>query len=155
VDHDFWNRRFGVYGKWKESWWADYQNKGYCETLTGFVSRGIFGRNQIINFPIQCSAYNWLQWVIVQLNKWLKEYKMRSRLILQIHDAALLDAYRPEVQDILSKIKELVTAGLRRHWGWINVPLAVESSVCGANWFEKKEWVDIGGVWQEKPKKAA
>jgi DNA polymerase-1 len=154
VDHDFWNNRFGVYGKWKETWWADYQRAGYCETLTGFVSRGVFGRNQIINFPIQCSAYNWLQWVIVQLNKWLKEHKMRSRLILQIHDAALLDAHRSEVQDILHKIKELVTVGLRRHWPWINVPLAVESSVCGANWFEKEEWIEVGGVWQGKKKAA-
>lgn len=150
VEDNFWNKRFPIYTEWKNEWWDAYLEKGWFQMKTGFVSRGIFGRNQVINSPIQGTAFHWLLWTVIELNKWLKKNKMLSRLIMQIHDSMILDLYRSEIQDVLNKVNELVTEGLRRHWGWINVPLAAEYSICEKNWYEKSEWVNRGGVWGPK-----
>ena len=154
VDDKFWNERFRVYTEWKERWWREYLSKGYIQMLTGFICQGVMGRNDVINYPIQGTSFHFLLWVLIELNLWMKEHKMRSQIILQIHDSIILDAFKNEVQTILTKIKELVTIGLPNHWGWINVPLAVESFVGENNWWDKEEWVDTTGVWAPKKKAA-
>ena len=153
VEDRFWGERFKVYTEWKNTWWQQYLKDGYYRLLTGFVSQGIFKRNEVINGPIQGTAFHWLLWTLIQLNKWLKKYKFKSRIISQIHDSIKLNAYRKELQDVLNKIQEIVTVDLPNHWRWINVPLAIESSVCEKSWFEKQEWTLQSGTWKPKPKK--
>lgn len=144
VEENFWGVRFPVYTRWKDEWWSEYLRKGWYQMKTGFVSRGIFSRNETINGPIQGTAFHWLLWTLIQLNRWLKGGRMRSKLIAQIHDSKLIDCHKSELNDVIHRMEEIVTIDLRRHWPWINVPLAIESSICPENWFDKHEFV--GGV---------
>lgn len=153
VESSFWGERFNVYSEWKERHWQEYLKNGYFRYHTGFVSQGVFSKNQAINAPIQGTAFHWLLWTLIQLDKWFRKYKMKSKLIGQIHDSMIVDCHRSELQDVLHKIKSLVTVELTEHWPWINVPLANESSVCEQNWFLKKEWIEKGGTWIPKPDK--
>jgi hypothetical protein len=43
----FWEKRFKVYAKWKETWWCEYQQKGYVDSLTGFRFSGVMKKNDV------------------------------------------------------------------------------------------------------------
>lgn len=144
----FWFERFKVYSQWKEEWWNEYLKRGWFQMKTGFVCQGAYRRNQVINFAVQGSAFHWNLWVLIQLNKWLKKWKMRTRLIGQIHDSMVLDVYEGELQDVLAKVRQLITVDLPNFWKWINVPVNAEFSVCDTNWHTKKKWKVENGIWR-------
>ncbi len=141
VEDDFWNERFSVYGQWKLDWWDAYQEKGYFDTLTGFRIGGILDRKQVINYPIQGSAFHWLLWSLIRIQKLLKKYNMRTLIVGQIHDSIVSDVYKKELRNYLEIAKQVMTIDVRKHWSWINVPLKIEAEVApvGGNWYEKKE----------------
>jgi DNA polymerase-1 len=141
VERDFWDRRFRVYNAWKQKWWHDYQEEGGFTTLTGFRIDGVYGRNDVINYPIQGSAFHCLLWSLIRLHKWLTKNKMRSLIVGQIHDSIVADVHEDELEDYLSTAKEIMTKSLPQAWDWINIPLEVEAEVTPINgtWHEKKE----------------
>ena len=141
VENDFWNKRFKVYGQWKKDWYYSYLKKGYFNTLTGFRIAGDYKRNQVINYPVQGSAFHWLLWSLIRIQKLLNKYKMKSLIIGQIHDSIVADVHEKELKDYLQIVKQVMTIDIRQYWKWIIVPLAIEAEVSPVNgsWYEKKE----------------
>ena len=139
IYEDFWNRRFPVYSQWKIDWWEEYLRNGYCESLTGFVYRGINKRNEIINYPIQGSSFHCLLWTLIQVQKWLNGKRMRSKIIGQIHDSIILDIHLAEFDDVIAQVYRTMTVDIRREWPWLIVPLEAEASRSDVNWFRKEE----------------
>jgi DNA polymerase I-like protein with 3'-5' exonuclease and polymerase domains len=141
VEYAFWNKRFKVYNQWKKDWWKEYQETGFFETLTGFIIEGLLDRKQAINYPIQGTAFHWLLWCLIQIQKQLKKYKMKSVIVGQIHDSIVGDIHKREVKDYLSIVKQVIYEDLPKHWPWIIVPLIVEAEQApvGASWYAKKE----------------
>lgn len=141
IEYDFWNRRFKVYNQWKKDWWKAYQENGYFKTLTGFIIEGNLNRKQAINYPIQGSAFHWLLWSLIRIQKLLRKYKMKSLIVGQIHDSIVGDIHKRERRDYLEIVKQVIYEDLRKHWKWIIVPLIVEVEVApvGGSWYEKKE----------------
>jgi DNA polymerase I-like protein with 3'-5' exonuclease and polymerase domains len=142
VEKDFWNNRFGVYGKWKREWYDRYVRNGGFQTLTGFSYFGVLRRNQVINFPVQGSAFHCLLWSLVRIQKWLNKYKMKSKIICQIHDSIVFLLHRKERDAVLRKAKQVMTDDILRHWSFINTPVGVEAEVAppGGTWHEKKKY---------------
>ncbi len=145
-------KRFSTYAGWKRSYFEQYRERGWFHTKTGFTISGDHKRNEVVNYPIQGSAFHCLLWAMTELIGWLRKRKMRSKVIGQIHDSMVIDLHRDEVQDVLAKTVELSTVGVSKAWRWINIPLAVEleGSEMGGNWWDKKEWVNTGGKWGPK-----
>lgn len=141
VEDDFWGRRFRVYAEWRRSFYRDYLQRGWFDTLTGFHIEGIYSRNDVSNYPIQGSAFHCLLWSLIQLNRWLKKHKFRSRIICQIHDSILLDVKQSELQDVLAAAHRIMTQEVRRHWPWIITPLEIDAAAAppGASWFHKEK----------------
>ena len=139
IEHKFWNERYRVYHQWKIDWFDQYCRRGWYDMLSGFVCRGVYSRNQVTNGPIQGSAFHCLLWVLIELNKWLTENKMRSLIIGQIHDSIEIDAHKDEVEDVKAKAKELLEVSIMKAWTWLTVPLAGEAEVAETNWYEKHE----------------
>ncbi len=141
VEYDFWNNRFEVYGQWKKDWYNAYLKKGYFDTLTGFRIDGIMDRKKVINYPVQGSAFHWLLWSLIRIQKLLKKYKMKTLIIGQIHDSIVSDVYKKELQDYLEITQKVMTIDVRKHWPWIIVPLTIEAEVTpiGGNWYQKRE----------------
>lgn len=141
VENDFWNKRFKEYGQWRKDWHAAYLDKGYFDLHSGFRIFGQFSRNQCTNFPVQGSAFHCLLWTLIQVNKALRRYKMRSKVVGQIHDSLIGDVREDELANYLSIVEEVVTVRLRKHYEWLVVPLEVEYEICpsGASWYQKKE----------------
>jgi DNA polymerase I len=139
VQDEFWEW-FKVYAQWKKDWWSLYLNKGYFEFLTGFVCQGLYNRKQVCNYPIQGSAFHMLLWSLIQLHKWLKKNRMKSKIIFEIHDSLGLYFHIKEVDYVIEKALQIMTIDVRKHWPWINVPLTIEVEIApeGASWFDKK-----------------
>lgn len=148
-EQHFWYEMFPEYTEWKKAYYADYLEKGYFVYPTGFVVEGEYSKNQVLNLPIQGSSFHCLLWTICRLHKWLKKYKMKSKIVGQIHDSIVIDFHVKETQDILFKVKELVREKLPKVWDWVLVPLNVEMEVApqGATWWDKKPWIENKGVW--------
>ncbi len=138
VEYSFWNDRFKVFTKWKKDWWNAYLNEGGFRTYTGFYIQGNYKRNEVLNFAIQGSAFHLLLWSLIQIQKWLRKYKMKTKLIGQVHDSMVLDIHPDELKTVIDKIKEIIAVDLLKHWKWIIVPMNVEVELAPPNgsWHE-------------------
>ena len=149
VEESF-NQRFSHWSNAKDEWWDSYLKNGEFPLMTGFVCRGIYSYNNLMNTPIQGPSFHLMLWSLIEVNKWLKKYKFKSRVIGQIHDSLAIDAYVPELQDVLNALDRYMRIEVRKHWDWVVTPLLVEVDVAFTNWFEKKPWVNNNGVWSSK-----
>lgn len=91
-----------------------------------------FGERAAMNMPLQGSSADIIKIAMLRISRRLKSEKMRSQLILQVHDELIIDAYQDEqaqVSDILQSEME--------HAVELKVPLTAEVH-CGKNWYEAK-----------------
>ncbi len=112
---------------------------GFVETIMGrrrFLAdinsnngnvRGMAERNAI-NSPIQGSAADIIKLAMIRVHRLLKSENMRSKMILQVHDELVFDAYQPE----LDKLKEIIKYEMENAVK-LKVPLTIELGV-GSNW---------------------
>lgn len=142
IDNDFWNNRFSVYNKWKKESLKRYEKNGYIDMFTGFRCSGVMRRNKVMNYPIQGSAFHCLLWSIIQLVKYYREEKLRSRIVGQIHDECTQDNHPDEIEDILMMSYEISCNQIRDHWPWLIVPLNIEAEFGGVDedWTKKKPY---------------
>ncbi len=117
------------------------RDRGYVETIKGrkrflpdinsrnSLVRGNAERNAI-NAPIQGSAADIIKLAMVRIHEQFEKKKLRTRMILQVHDELVFDVYRPE----LETVRELVTDAMQSVVS-LSVPLTVDSGT-GSNWLE-------------------
>lgn len=117
------------------------QTHGYTETFFGrrrYLSdinsrnatvRGFAERNAI-NSPIQGTAADIIKLAMIQVFAAMKASKLKSRMLLQVHDELVFDVYKPE----LEQMKEIVSGNMLNAVD-IGVPMDVEMGV-GQNWLE-------------------
>ncbi len=142
VQRHFWEDRFPVYAQWKKDWVRKYNKLGYAKTKTGFILQGYAKKNQIINWPVQGSAFHCLLWSLTQLvRKELKQRKMKALIIGQIHDSIISDVPDLELDEFLTIANEVSSNRLKEHWDWIVAPIEIEAEVTpvDGNWFTKEE----------------
>lgn len=141
VENDFWNRRFMQYGQWRKDFYRAYLDRGYFDIYTGFRVYGNFNRNSVTNYPVQGSAFHCLLWTLIQVNKTLRKYHMRSLVVGQIHDSLIGDVDIKELGSYLEIVEEVATVRLRKHYEWLIVPLEIEYEITPSDgsWYDKKE----------------
>jgi len=142
VERWFWKEKFKVYDEWKSKWVTSYQKQGYFQTLTGFICKGEMRKNEVVNYPIQGSAFHCLLWSLIQLVKIQKKEGWDSRIVGQIHDSMIVDVNPAELMHVAKVIKKVTCEDLPRVWQWIIVPLSVEMELCpvDSDWTCKKLW---------------
>lgn len=118
---------------------ARARSQGYVETIFGrkrylpdinsrnATVRGYAERNAI-NAPIQGSAADIIKVAMVRIYERMQQEKMRSRMILQVHDELNFNALPEELQ----KLREIVTEEME-HACELRVPLKTDLGV-GENW---------------------
>lgn len=151
-EEEWFRNRFKAHWEWKYRWYDEYLNTGGFTMKTGFAVNMILGRNDVTNWPIQGASFHCLLWSLIRLVKLVRKYKMRTRLIGEIHDSFQADAPPGELNDLFDMARDVMTVKLPRAWDWIAVPLGVEceASPVGKSWFDKKVWVERDGVWGVK-----
>ena len=122
---------------------TDAKEKGYAETMFGrripvpelsssnFMQRS-FGERVAMNSPIQGAAADIIKIAMIRVNQRLKDQKMKSRLVLQVHDELLIEAYEPELDEVQNILKEEM-----EHAAELKVPLEIDMHT-GDNWYEAK-----------------
>ena len=119
------------------------QKNGYVETLMGrkrwlkdisssnFTVRGFAERNAI-NSPIQGTAADMVKLAMIAIHREMKNKKMVSKMILQVHDELVFDA----VPEELSMLAPLILNNMKIALPLPNqVPLEAELGT-GKNWLE-------------------
>lgn len=129
IEDDFWNNRFKVYGRWKRKWFAEYERNGYFQSYTGFTFKGVFQKNEVINYPVQGAAFHCLLWCFIRLDEIFQQRGFKTRMLGQIHDAIVLDVSPPELAEISKIIYQVTSVELAKTWDWIIVPLHVEAEL--------------------------
>lgn len=133
VEDDFWNRRFKEYGKWRERSVREYRKNGFLKLHTGFTCSGIMRKNEITNYPIQGAAFHCLLFTFIELDKIARKEKWKTKLVGQIHDSILLDAYPNELPRIKEALQIIVKETLPNAWKWIIVPLDIDVDEYGVD----------------------
>lgn len=117
------------------------KEKGYVETIFkrkrflpdinshNAIVRGYAERNAI-NAPIQGSAADIIKLAMVRIHKRFEEERLRSRMILQVHDELNFNVWRDE----LEKVREIVLEGMEQVIK-LKVPLIADYGE-GDNWLE-------------------
>jgi DNA polymerase-1 len=142
VEDWFWGERFPDYNQWRKDWYAEYETKGYFDTLTGFRCQGYMSRNQCINYPVQGSAFHMLLWAFIEIHEELERRNMDSFLLGQIHDEIDGDMNPQEREDVTEICLDVMTKRLPSEWADILViPLKVdiEFSEIDGSWDDMKE----------------
>ena len=116
---------------------------GYVQTVMGrkrwlrdinssnFTVRGYAERNAI-NSPIQGTAADMIKLAMVKVHKTMIEKKMRSKMILQVHDELVFDAVKEEVEELKPLVVECMQSAMTLPNG---VPVIAEVGE-GVNWLE-------------------
>ena len=140
----FWFDLFKFYGEWKEKQWELYKKQGYLDYPTGFRVTMKMAKTQAINTVVQGSAFHVLLNTLIHLQRKFLKYKLKSLIIGQIHDSAVMDIVPNEYQTICDLYIES-QAEVRKEWQWIVYPIAVEADLGepGASWADLKEMGEI------------
>ena len=127
--------------KFMDSSIENARGKGFVETIMGrkrylndinssnAVVRGVAERNAI-NAPIQGSAADVIKIAMINIWKALNEQKLRSKMILQVHDELNFDVWKPELEQVKTIVKHEMEHAVN-----IGVPLTVEMNA-GDNWLD-------------------
>ena len=122
---------------------SDAKEKGYAETMFGrrrpvpelssgnFMQRS-FGERIAMNSPIQGTAADIIKIAMLHVWQKLKEEKLKSKLILQVHDELLIEVL-PEEEE---RVREILTNEMQSAADLL-VTLEIDLHT-GKNWYEAK-----------------
>ena len=115
------------------------REKGYVETVFGRrlwlpeIRGGNGPRRQgaeraAINAPMQGTAADLIKMAMIAVDRWLAEKRLKSRLIMQVHDELVLEVPEPELEAVKQDLPNLM-GGVAQ----LAVPLVVDVGA-GPNW---------------------
>lgn len=122
---------------------AHAKEQGYVVTLFGrrrpvpelsssnFMQRQ-FGERVAMNSPIQGTAADIIKIAMIAVDKELTKRKMKSRLVLQVHDELLVEAWKEELEEVQAILKECM-----ENAATLDAPLDIDMHT-GQSWYEAK-----------------
>ena len=121
----------------------DCEKNGYVETLChrrreipeisnrNFQMRE-FGKRAAMNAPIQGTAADLIKIAMINIQKAMEEAKVKSRMILQVHDELIFNVPEEEKEQMVQIIEKGMVSAMK-----LKVPLTAETAV-GKTWYEAK-----------------
>ena len=115
---------------------------GYARTLLGRrrylpdinsrnASARSFAERNAVNMPIQGTSADMIKLAMVRIHNELQSRKLRSRMILQVHDELVFDLYRPEEQEM----RQLVEHEMKNALPLEGIDIEVGIDI-GDNWLQ-------------------
>ena len=90
------------------------------------------GERMALNTPIQGTAADILKKAMVELYEELNKKKLKSKILLQVHDELILNVVNNELEEVKKLVREIMENTYE-----LKVPLKVEIET-GSNWYEAK-----------------
>ena len=122
---------------------AEAKRKGYVETLfhrrryipelksSNYMVRQ-FGNRVAMNTPIQGTAADIMKIAMIKVYKEIESRKLKSKIVLQVHDEMMIEAPIDEKEEIQEIMKECMESAMK-----LKVPLIAEISEA-KNWYDCK-----------------
>ncbi len=115
------------------------RNQGYVETVFGRRlwlpdikaaggPRRAGAERAAINAPMQGTAADLVKLAMIEVDRWITERKLRTRLVLQVHDELVLEVPQDELDDVKAELARRMA-----HVAKLDVPLVVDVGA-GDNW---------------------
>ena len=117
------------------------KERGYVETLyhrrryvpelqsNNFMVRS-FGKRVAMNTPIQGTAADIMKIAMIKVYEELKQRKMKSKIVLQVHDEMMLEVPEEEAEQVKQLLKESMESVVK-----LKVPL-VADVIEAQNWYD-------------------
>ena len=96
------------------------------------VTRKNFAERSAINAPIQGGAADMIKLAMPKVQKFLVDEKLRTKILLQVHDELLFESPQSEIDIIKNKIPEIMTSS-HKNFISLKVPIKVDIGV-GNSW---------------------
>lgn len=120
------------------------RSRGFATTLLGrrryfplidSNNRGLrtSAERAAVNMPIQGTAADMMKLAMIDVHSRMKTAKMRSLMMLQVHDELVFEAFTDEVEDLRALVVECMEQALPLD----GVPVLVDSGV-GDSWYDAK-----------------
>ncbi len=134
-------KQFAGIRKYMDETMAFGRRYGYVETVTGrrryirdirssnATVRGAAERNAI-NAPIQGTAADMIKLAMVNIHAELTRRKLKTKMLLQVHDELVFDLFKPEEQEVRALVEEKMRTAIP-----LDAPIVVEMGA-GRNWLE-------------------
>ena len=117
------------------------KEKGYVETIfhrkrflpninSGNGTMRSFDERNAINAPIQGSAADIIKLAMIRIHGEISRLKLKSRLLLQVHDELVFDMYKKEKEVLMEIVEDCMMNAID-----FPVPLKVELGI-GSNWLD-------------------
>ncbi len=118
------------------------EEKGYVETIFGrkrYLLNEInssnsmvreFAKRAAINHPIQGTASDLMKLAMIDFAAKLKEYNLKTKMIMQVHDELVLEVDKSELEQVKKLVVEAMELGQP-----LDVPLVVDINI-GESWKE-------------------
>ena len=90
------------------------------------------GERMALNTPIQGTAADILKKAMVELYNEMNKKKLKSKILLQVHDELIINVLEDEIDEVKKLTQEVMENAFK-----LEVPLKVEIST-GSNWYEAK-----------------
>ena len=143
---EFINKYFATYPyvrAYMEGTVKEAEEKGYVQTIFGrkrYLGAELsssnamireFAKRAAINQPMQGSAADLMKIAMIEFYNKLKENKLKSRMIIQVHDELVVEVLKSELEVVERLVKEAMELNQP-----LSVPLVVDISV-GESWKEQ------------------
>jgi DNA polymerase-1 len=132
-------KQFAGIRKYMDDTIAFAREHGYVETVTGRrrylrdvrssngTVRAAAERNAI-NAPIQGTAADMIKLAMIAIHDELTKRKLKTRMLLQVHDELVFDLFKREEKEVLPLVEEKMKSAIQ-----LDVPIEVEMGT-GENW---------------------
>ncbi len=140
--HSYFELNKGV-RRWLDATIAEVRESGFARTLFGRKrpipdirsknpnARG-FAERTAVNTPLQGTAADLIKLAMIRLDAILEERKLKTRMLLQVHDELVLESPPEEVEEAARLVKHEMENVHK-----LDVPLVVDTGI-GDNWRDAK-----------------
>ncbi|MBI4063374.1 MAG: hypothetical protein HY401_03615 [Elusimicrobia bacterium] len=131
--------RFPGVAAWREAVIAQAHERGWVSTMLGrrrslpFINASRkdlreFSERAAVNTPVQGSSADIIKVAMIKLQEYIKEKKLQSRLLIQVHDEILMEGPADEIISHQEKFREIMERAVE-----LAVPLVAHVKK-GKNW---------------------
>ncbi len=117
------------------------RSRGYVETVFGRRlylpeihsrnhQRRQYAERSAINAPMQGTAADLIKRAMIEVDRWLLEERLGTRLVMQVHDELVLEVPEPEAEAVRERVVACMAGAAE-----LAVPLKVDAKL-GLNWDE-------------------
>jgi DNA polymerase I len=123
---------------------AECEASGYVTTLMGrrrYIAditssnnaRRQYARRQAINTPVQGTAADLIKLAMIQIDAWIGQEDLASRLMMSVHDELVFDVAPGELELLVPSVRGLMERAMT-----LSVPVVVNLK-SGVNWLDMKD----------------